>query len=191
MTRRRILFRTESGIGFWITPEINGDSEEMSFFCSADCSDLKWTEMKAMFMGVQNQKDFSLTSDAVQRSFHSAIKNEVHPIQYKLSLDDIHCDELYEVRHGEVTRIYGSNLIYVQVYYREQESSIVDTVQFDCPPGLTQKEVLQAIQTAKKEQPISEDEDRLSYMDDVLTRAALSLHAAWAYIPIAGVIELE
>ena len=176
MTRRRILFRTESGIGFWITPEINGDSEEMSFFCSADCSD---------------QKDFSLTSDAVQRSFHSAIKNEVHPIQYKLSLDDIHCDELYEVRHGEVTRIYGSNLIYVQVYYREQESSIVDTVQFDCPPGLTQKEVLQAIQTAKKEQPISEDEDRLSYMDDVLTRAALSLHAAWAYIPIAGVIEVE
>lgn len=191
MTRRRIIFRPVSGVGFLITPEINGDSEELIRFGSADACDLNWPEMKAMFMGVQNPHDFETASNAVQRSFHSACADEILSVQYHLSLDDLRCDELYEIDHGDVKRVYGTNLIYVQIHYFEQESAIQDTAEFDCPPGIAEAEVMQAIQAAKAEMPIAGDEDRLTYMDDVLSRAAVALNASWAYVSIAGVVEME
>ena len=42
MTRRRIIFRPGGGIGLWITPEINGDSDELKRIGSADACDLTW-----------------------------------------------------------------------------------------------------------------------------------------------------
>lgn len=189
MTRRRIIFRPSGGIGFWITPEINGDHDEFLRISSSDACDLTWTEMKNLFCGVQSYDDFRQACDTLQRCFHSSIASiEPEPPLHLLSLDDICCDELYEIGHGEVRRLYKTNPVYVQIYYQEQESSIVDTAFFDCPPGITHEEVLHAIHTAQKEMPIKEDEDRLSWMDDILTRASLVLHATWEYIPIAGVI---
>lgn len=191
MTRRRIIFRPSGGIGFWITPEINGDSEEFQRTGSSDTCDLTWTEMKNLFCGVQNCDDFRQACYTLQRCFCSSIAAiEPEPPLHLLSLDGICCDELYEIGSNEVKRVYETNPIYAQVYFREQESSIVDTVQFDCPPGVSQEEVLQAINSARIEMPIREDEDRISWMDDVLTRASLTLHATWAYIPIAGVIDV-
>lgn len=192
MTRRRIIFRPSRGIGFWITPEINGDREEFQQIDSADTCDLTWTEIKNLFCGVQNYDDFRQACDALQRCFHSSIAvAEPEQPSHLLALDDIICDELYEIGHSEVRRLYGVNPVYVQIYYREQESAIVDTACFDCPPGMTQEEVLHAIHTAQKEMPIKEDEDRLSWMDDVLTCTSLAIHSTWEYVPIAGVIEVE
>ena len=192
MTRRRIMFRPNGGIGFWITPEINGDCDEFIRIGSADTCDLTWAEMKNLFSGVQSYDDFRQASDALQRCFHSCVAaSATEPPVYKLSLDGISCDELYEVDQGQVRRVYETNLVYVQIYYREQESSIVDTVQFDCAPGISQEEVLQAINAARIAMPIREDEDRISWMEDVLTRASLPLHATWQYIPIAGVVEVS
>ena len=192
MTRRRILYRPDSGVGFWITPEINGDRDEFLRIGSADVCDLTWDEMKNLFCGIQCYEDFERAAYAMQRCYHSSIsQSPAIPPRYILSLDDVCCDELYEAAQGQVKRIYGTNLIHVQIYYREQESSDLDTVQFDCPPGKTQAEVLDAIRSAQREMPIGEDEDRISWMDDVLSRAALSLHSTWEYVPIAGVIEVE
>ena len=191
MTRRRIIFKPTGGIGFWTTPEINGDHDEFQRMGSADTCDLAWPEMKSLFCGVQSYDDFKQACDAMQRCFRSSITAaELEPPLHLLSLDGICCDELYEISNNVVRRVYETNLVYVQVYYREQESSIVDTVQFDCPPGVSQEEVLQAINSARIEMPIREDEDRISWMDDVLTRSSLTLHATWAYIPIAGVIDV-
>ena len=67
----------------------------------------------------------------------------------------------------------------------------MDTVQFDCPPGVTQEEVLRAVRDAQREIPIGDDEDRVSWMDDVLTRASLALRATWEYVTIAGSIEVD
>ena len=192
MTRRRIMFKPHGGIGFWITPEINGDCDEFNRIGSADSCDLTWTEMKNLFSGVQSYDDFRQSSEALQRCFHSCVAASApESLAHMLSLDGISCDELYEVDQGEVRRVHETNLIYVQVYYREQESSIVDTVQFDCLPGISQREVLQAINASRNEMPIREDEDRISWMEDVLTRASLTLHATWEYIPIAGVVEVS
>ena len=192
MTRRRIIFRPSGGIGFWITPEINGDHDEFQHIGSSDTCDLTWVEMKNLFCGVQSYDDFKQACDAMQRCFHSSIAaTEPDPPLHLLSLDDISCDELYEIGHGEVKRLYETNPVYVQIYYREQESSIVDTACFDCPPGMAQEDVLHAIHAAQKEMPIKEDEDRLSWMDDILTRASQALHSTWEYVPIAGVFEVE
>lgn len=192
MTRRRIIFRPSGGIGLWITPEINGDHDEFLRMGSADTCDLTWAEMKSLFCGVQTYDDFKTACDAMQRCFHSSIAAaEPEPPLHLLTLDDIRCDELYEIGHSEVKRMYDVNPVYVQIYYREQESSTVDTACFDCPPGVTQEEVLHAIHTAQKEMPIKEDEDRLSWMDDILSQASLALCSTWEYVPIAGVIEIE
>lgn len=192
MTRRRIIFRLSGGIGLWITPEINGDSDELERIGSADTCDLTWPEMKNMFRGVQSWRDFRDACEAVQRSFHSSIAAAPpEPPIHMLSLEGICCDELYEVVYGEVRRIYGTNPIYVQIHYREQESPIVDTAQFDCPPGVTQQEVLQAVRDAQRDMPIGDDEDRVSWMDDVLTRASLALCATWEYVTIAGSVEVD
>lgn len=192
MTRRRIIFRPSGGIGFWITPEINGDHDEFLRMGSADTCDLTWPEMKSLFCGVQSYEDFKTACDAMQRCFHSSISAaKPEPPLHLLSLDGICCDELYEIDHNEVRRMYDANPVYVQVYYREQESSIVDTARFDCPPGMTQEEVLQVIRNAQKDMPIHEDEDRVSWMDDILTRASLAVHATWEYVSIAGTIEVN
>lgn len=192
MTRRRIIFKPTGGIGFWTTPEINGDHDEFQRMGSADTCDLAWPEMKSLFCGVQSYDDFKQACDAMQRCFHSSITAAEPELPlHLLSLDGICCDELYEIGHGEVRRMYETNLIYVQVYYREQESRIVDTARFDCPPGMTQQEVLQAIRAAQIEMPIRADEDRLSWMDDILTRASMTLRSTWEYVPIAGVIEVD
>ena len=192
MTRRRIMFRPRGGIGFWITPEINGDRDEFMRIGSADSCDLTWGEMKNLFRGVQSYNDFKLACDALNRCFHSSVaETEPVPPLHRLSLDGVCCDELYEIDHGEVVRVFETNLIYVQIYYREQESNVVDTAKFDCPPGITQEKVLQAIRRAQKEMPLGMDEDRVSWMDDVLTRAAQALYAIWEYAPIAGVVEVD
>ena len=192
MTRRRIIFRPGGGIGLWITPEINGDSDELKRIGSADACDLTWPEMKNLFRGVQSWRDFQEAGDAVQRSFHSSIATvPIEVPRHMLSLDGICCDELYEAGHGEVRRVFGTNPIHVQIHYREQESPIVDTAQFDCPPGVTQEEVLQAVRDAQRDMPIGDDGDRVSWMDDVLTRASLALHATWEYVTIAGSIEVD
>ena len=191
MTRRRIMFKPSGGIGFWLTPEINGDRDEFQRIGSADSCDLTWPELKNLFCGVQSYDDFRRACDALQRSFHSSVGSaDIEPPLHKISLDGVCCDELYEIEFGEVRRMYETNLIYVQVYYREQESSIVDTVQFDCPPGVSQEEVLQEIKAAQIKMPVRDDEDRISWMDDILTCASLALHATWEYILIAGVIDV-
>ena len=117
MTRRRIIFRPSGGIGFWITPEINGDHDEFLRMGSADTCDLTWAEMKSLFYGVQTYDDFKTACDAMQRCFHSSIAAaEPEPPLHLLTLDDIHCDELYEIGHGEVRRMYDVNPVYVQIY---------------------------------------------------------------------------
>lgn len=190
MTRRRIMM--PCGIGFWITPEINGDHDELMTFGSSDSCDLTWSEIRALFMGAQDKAAFEQASVMAQRCFHSSIgATEPMPLTYHLSLDGLRCDELYRVQNGELQRIYNVNCLYVQIHYSGQESSIVDTAEFDCPPGVTKGELLDAIRAARKELPYQEDEDRLDYMDDVLTRAAIELHATWHYISISTCLEAE
>lgn len=192
MTRRRIIFRPDGEIGFFISPEINGDRDEFQKMGSADACDLAWHEIKNLFCGVQVYDDFKQACDVMQRCFHSSVAPaEPEPPVYLLSLNGVCCNELYEINHGEVKRICETNPVYVQVYYCEQDSALVDTARFDCPPGVTQEAVLRAIHTAQNEMPIGEDEDRLSWMDDILTRASLALHSTWAYVPIAGVVEVD
>ena len=67
---------------------------------------------------------------------------------------------------------------------------MVDTVEFDCPPGVTEDQVKQNLRSAMKEKKRSEDEDRLTYMEDVLTLAALRLHATWNYLPVIECLEV-
>lgn len=151
----------------------------------------QWYEIKALFMGVQNHLDFFTACKAMKQGWPACVVEEAQEPRFHLSLEDIRCDELYEMKHGDIRRVHGTNLIYVQIYYREQESSIADTVEFDCPPGTTEAEVMQVIRTAKQEMPIGTEEDRLSHMEDVLSRTAVALHASWSYVTIAGGIEVE
>ncbi len=190
MTRRRIMM--PCGIGFWITPEINGDQDELMTFGSSDSCDLTWAELRALFMGAQDKAAFEQASVMAQRCFHPSIgATELLPLTYRLSLDGLRCDELYQMENGEVQRVYNVNCLYVQIHYGGQESSILDTAEFDCPPGVTKEELLDAIRAARRELPCQEYEDRLDHMDDVMTRAGIKLHAAWRYIPISTCLEVE
>lgn len=65
MTRRRIIYRSSGGIGFWTTHEINGYHEEFQRIGSSDTCDLTWTEMKNLFYGVQNYDDFRQACDTL------------------------------------------------------------------------------------------------------------------------------
>lgn len=190
MTRRRFMFSAGT-IGFFLSPELLGDKFELEEAHSSDACDLTWPELKALFMGVQNQEGFEVACAVAQLTYHPACGSvSPQPPAFHLSLKDVSCDELYIIRHGEVERVYGVNPQHVQIYYREQESSIIDTVAFDCPPGVTEAAVKQAIRNAMQEIHRTEDDDRLSYMDDVLTNAAQKLHATWAYLPIIECLEV-
>lgn len=191
MTRRRFMF-SQDNIGFCLSPELLGDKTELEDANSPDACDLTWPELKALFMGVQNQEGFEVACAVAQLTYHPACGSvSPQPPTFHLSLEGVSCDELYIIRHGEVERVHDVNPLYVQIYYREQESSIVDTVAFDCPPGVTEADVKQAIRKAMREIHRTEDDDRLSYMDDVLTNASLKLHATWTYLPIIECLEVE
>ncbi len=192
MTTRRIIFPAPSEVGFWLSPPLVGDKTELLEAGSPYACDLDWPEIQAMFQGVQNIVGFEVACAVAQLTFMQAEGERCsEPPVFHLSLVDLRCDELYRIEHGEVKRMYGVNPLRIQVYYREQESKTVDTVEFDCPPGITEQEVEQAIEDAMREMPMSEDEDRLSRMEDVLTCAACKLHAAWAYLPIVKCLEVE
>ncbi len=192
MTTRRIIFPAPSEVGFWLSPPLVGDKTEL-IEAGAPCScDLDWPEIQAMFQGVQNIVGFEVACTVAQLTFTPAEGERCsQPPIFHLSLEDLRCDELYRIEHGEVKRMYGVNPLRIQVYYREQENKTVDTMEFDCPPGTTAQELEQAIAAAMKETPRAEDEDRLSHMDDVLTCAAMKLHATWAYLPITKCWEID
>lgn len=192
MTTRRIIFPAPSEIGFWLSPPLVGDKSELPE-AGASCScDLDWLELKAIFQGVHTIQAFEVACAVAQLAFTPTEgERRSQPPVFHLSLEDLRCDELYRIEHGEVKRMYGVNPLRIQVYYREQENKTVDTVEFDCPPGMTAQELEQAIAAAMQEMPVSEDEDRLSRMEEVLTCAAMTLHATWAYLPIAKCLEVE
>lgn len=191
MLRRRVLFPVPS-IGFWLSPEFLGDKEELAKANSTDSCDLTWEEIKAMFMGVENPVAFEVACIAAQACYHNSETNALSERPtFHLSLDGLHCDELYLAAHGEVKRMHNVNTLYLQVYYCEQDSSINDTVAFDCPPGVTKEDLLRAVSEAQEKIPIKADTSRLDRMDDVLTCAALKLHATWEYLPIVICLEVE
>ena len=190
MTRRQILFVPE-GLGFWLSPVLAGDKLELITSGSEDSCDLTWPELKAMFMGVNTKEGFEVACMVAQLTFHlSGACAESMPPTFHLSMDGIDCDELYVIRHGEVEQLHGINPLRIQIYYPEQENKVVDTVEFDCPPGVTAEQVKQVVQDAMEEVQRSEEEDRLTYMEAVLTVAALKLHATWMYIPIVECMEV-
>lgn len=190
MIKRQIMY-APSGVGFWLSPVLTGDRQELLNDRSSDTCDLSWPELKAMFMGVNTMEGFEVACMVAQLTYHPASGCLTpDPPSFHLSIDDIVCDELYLIRNGEVERIHNINPLRIQVYYPEQESKVVDTVEFDCPPGVTENVVKQAIRNAMKETKRREDEDRLVYMEDVLTRAAVCLHATWNYLPIIECLEV-
>lgn len=191
MTRRRIMY-SPNGIGFWLSPELRGDKDELEANHSSDACDLTWLELKALFMGVQNLEAFEVACTVAQLTFHPACGSTCpQPPTFHLTLEDTSCDELYIIRHGVVERVYGTNLHHVQIYYPEQDSRTVDTVTFDCPPGVTEADIKQAIRDTMQHMPCDEDDDRISYMDDVLTCASQKLHATWTYLSIDECIEVD
>lgn len=162
---------------------------EAGLLCSCD---LDWPELKTIFHGVRDIVGFEVACAVAQLAFvPSEGERSSQPPVFHLALDDLRCNELYRIEYGEVKRMYGVNPLRIQVYYREQDNKTVDTVEFDCPPGMTAQELEQAIAAFMKEMPMTEDEDRLSHMEDVLTCAACKLHATWAYLPIAKCVEVE
>lgn len=192
MTTRCIIFPAPNNGGFWLSPPLVGDKTELLEAGSPCSCDLDWSELKDIFQGVHDITSFEVACAVVQLAFAPAeSERRSQPPVFHLSLEDLRCDELYRIEHGEVKRMYGVNPLRIQVYYREQDNKTVDTVEFDCPPGMMAQELEQAIAAAMKEMPMAEEEDRLSHMEDVLTCAACKLHATWAYLPIAKCVEVE
>lgn len=190
MIKRQIMY-VPGSVGFWLSPVLAGDQQELLDDGSSDSCDLSWPELKAMFMGVNTMEGFEVACLVAQLTFHpaSGCLSLASP-SFHLSMDNVACDELYLISNGEVKRLYGINPLRVQLSYPEQESKVVDTVEFDCPPGVTEDQVKQTLHSAMKEKKRSEDEDRLTYMEDVLTLAALRLHATWSYLPIIECLEV-
>ena len=190
MIKRQIMYAPGS-VGFWLSPVLAGDQQELLDDGSSGSCDLSWLELKAMFMGVNTMEGFEVACLVAQLTFHpaSGCLSLASP-SFHLSMDNVACDELYLISNGEVKRLYGINPLRVQLSYPEQESNVVDTVEFDCPPGVTEDQVKQTLHSAMKEKKRCEDEDRLTYMEDVLTLAALRLHATWSYLPIIECLEV-
>lgn len=190
MIKRQIMY-APSGVGFWLSPILAGDRQELLDDRSSDSCDLSWPELKAMFMGVNTMEGFEVACMVAQLTYHPASECLTPaPPSFHLSMDGIACDELYLIRNGEVERLHGINPLRIQVFYPEQENKVVDTVEFDCPPGVTEDLVKQTVRDAMKEVKHCEDEDHLTYMEDVLTLAALHLHATWNYLPIIECLEV-
>ncbi len=190
MTRRRIAMAAQAG-GYWVTPEFHGDREELLRFDSRDSCDLDWPEIAAMFYGVQALPDLAAASQVAQACYHSSIgKIEILSPQYVLNLNDLTCDELFIIQNGMLAPAKRQHALYYQVYYQEQESGMVDTVQFLCPTNVCESELLAAVNQANAAIPIDEDENRLERMDAVLAQAAKQLGAKWQYLRIAGIIEV-
>lgn len=190
MIKRQIMYAPGS-VGFWLSPVLAGDQQELLDDGSSGSCDLSWLELKAMFMGVNAMEGFEVACLVAQLTYHpaSGCLSLASP-SFHLSMDNVACDELYLISNGEVKRLYGINPLRVQLSYPEQESNVVDTVEFDCPPGVTEDQVKQTLHSAMKEKKRCEDEDRLTYMEDVLTLAALRLHATWSYLPIIECLEV-
>lgn len=190
MIKRQIMYAPGS-VGFWLSPVLAGDQQELLDDGSSGSCDLSWLELKAMFMGVNTMEGFEVACLVAQLTYHpaSGCLSLASP-SFHLSMDNVACDELYLISNGEVKRLYGINPLRVQLSYPEQESNVVDTVEFDCPPGVTEDQVKQTLHSAMKEKKRCEDEDRLTYMEDVLTLAALRLHATWSYLPIIECLEV-
>ena len=190
MIKRQIMY-APGGVGFWLSPVLTGDRQELLDGGSSVSCDLSWPELKAMFMGVNTMEGFEVACVVAQLTYHpnGGYHTPASP-SFHFSMDNVACDELYLISNGEVKRLYGINPLRVQLYYPEQESKVVDTVEFDCPPGVTEDQVKQNLRSAMKEKKRSEDEDRLTYMEDVLTLAALRLHATWNYLPVIECLEV-
>lgn len=190
MTRRRIAMAAQSG-GYWVTPELNGDREELLRFGSSDSCDLDWPEIVAMFYGVQALPDLAAASRAAQACYHSSLgKIEILSPKYVKDLNSLTCDELFIIQNGIVAPAMRQHALYYQVYYQEQESTMVDTVQFLCPTNVCESELLAAVNQANTDIPSNKDEDRLERMDAVLAQAAKQLGAKWQYLRIAGIVEV-
>ena len=190
MIKRQIMYAPGS-VGFWLSPVLAGDQQELLDDGSSGSCDLSWLELKAMFMGVNTMEGFEVACLVAQLTYHpaSGCLSLASP-SFHLSMDNVACDELYLISNGEVKRLYGINPLRVQLSYPEQESNVVDTVEFDCPPGVTEDQVKQTLHSAMKEKKRCEDEDRLTYMEDVLTLASLRLHATWNYLPVIECLEV-
>lgn len=70
MTRRRIYFPTKDG-KYTISPELNGDREELELVGSLDTCDLTWKEMVEMLSGIKDTYHFFLAIHDIVTSYHS------------------------------------------------------------------------------------------------------------------------
>lgn len=184
----RIRFVFPAFHGFYVAPEIICKNENINE-SSSDFCHLSFNQIKTLFSTVQNSTDFDSVSIVVQKSFnHSGCSPEIKHVGFTLDLRELCCDQIYIIKDGKVSRVTNLNPGYVQVHYWEQEDDENDLVRFDCDPCITENQVLKTIRDAQQAMPISEDEDRISWMDRILTQAAAELHAGFSYVHVAGCI---
>lgn len=86
------------------------------------------------------------------------------------------------------------NTFYLQVYYHEQGSRIVDTVAFTVPDSITKQDFLLAVDDAViryARRGTDEDCDYLEVTDEMLTLIAEYLDGEWEYLDISWVVYVD
>lgn len=71
MIKRQIMYAPGS-VGFWLSPVLAGDQQELLDDGSSGSCDLSWPELKAMFMGVNTMEGFEVACLVAQLTFHPA-----------------------------------------------------------------------------------------------------------------------
>lgn len=82
---------------------------------------------------------------------------------------------------------------YFQVYYREQDSRIQDTVQFDIRNPIAEDDFVEAMRnvTAQFSGEAYEDADSLETTDCMLNRIADAVGGSWKYTDVLGVVDVD
>ena len=106
MTRRRIVFKDETGFLF-MSPEFNGDKREFELFKQKDSCELDWDDIINMFAGINSIVKFNETLKAAFGKYHSCLgkDNEFqHGAIFIADMNDVSCDEIYMVYQGQIEK---------------------------------------------------------------------------------------
>jgi hypothetical protein len=112
MTRRRLIFQDPKDRLYYLTPEFNGDKEELERMGSADSCDKNWSDIAKEFQDVMSLVDFNHASIRAQLFYHSSIAVEggylpLVSMEFKrLIPKEYQADELYWCFNKEVERVY-------------------------------------------------------------------------------------
>ena len=86
------------------------------------------------------------------------------------------------------------NTYYLQVYYYEQDSQLVDTVAFSVPDSVSRKDFFVAVDSAVCKyacRGMNEDCDYLEVTDDMLALIAKKLDGTWEYLNICFTVYVD